>query len=277
MKKRNLFLGSTALIGGLVMSTMSFSADLYVYGEPTIPTVLPAVSGLNGKIAVQGGVFEDEGFGLLTGAVSVPLGARFGLQLDGLAGVRDGDFVGGGGGHLFWRDPSYGLLGVYGSFTKRDDFDGSVARIGVEGEYYFNNWTVRTVLGAESIDTGNGFVEPDDGFFAFTDISYYVNENLELSVGHRFTADRNALALGAEYQLDQTLFNNGVSLFAEGRIGEDDYNAIWAGVRLYLGDEKTLMRRHREDDPVGWGDEDLFDAEAEPSGKEIDCGSECIG
>lgn len=275
MKTKNLFLGSTALISGLLLSTMSFSADLYVVGEPTLPTVLPAVSGINGKIAAQGGAFDDEGFGLLTGAISVPLGTRFGLQADGLIGAREGDFVGGGGAHLFWRDPSYGLLGIYGSYTHREDFDGHVARLGVEGEYYYNNWTIRTVLGAESIDAGSAFVEPDDGFFAFTDVSYYINENLELSVGHRFTADRNALALGAEYQLDQSLFNNGVSLFAEGRIGEDDYSAVWAGVRVYLGDDKSLMRRHREDDPDLWGDEDLFDVEACDRDGE-NCGSEAL-
>ncbi|WP_306257918.1 hypothetical protein [Pararhizobium sp. IMCC21322] len=275
MLNRNFFFVTTALVSSCVLSGAAFGADLYVVGEPTLPTVLPAVSGINGKIAVQGGAFEDEGFGLLTGSVSVPLGTRFGLQADGMAGAREGDFVGGGGAHLFWRDPSYGLLGVYGSYTRREDFDGHVARLGVEGEYYYNNWTIRTVLGAESIDAGSAFVEPDDGFFAFTDVSYYIDENLELSVGHRFTADRNALALGAEYQLDQSLFNNGVSLFAEGRIGEDDYSAVWAGVRVYFGDDKSLMRRHREDDPVGWGDEDLFDVAACDRDSKS-CGSEGI-
>ncbi len=44
------------------------------------------------------------------------------------------------------------------------------------------------------------------------------------------------------------------SLFAEGRIGEDDYHGVWGGVRFYFGQhDKTLIRRHREDDPNDWG------------------------
>ncbi len=273
MPNRNNFLFTTALVSSLALSPAAFAADLYVEGEPIFPTVLPAVSGVNGKIAFQGGAFEDEGFGLVTGSLSLPIGTRYGFQADGLAGMRDEDFVGGGAGHLFWRDPSLGLLGIYGSYTLREDIGGDVARIGVEGEYYWSNWTAKALVGAEFLDAGNAFVEPDDGFFAFSDISYYLDENLELSVGHRYTNERNALALGAEYQLSQTVFSSGVSLFAEGRIGEDDYNAVWGGVRFYLGDDKSLMRRHREDDPTQWNDEDLFDLEAKADG---DGGSEII-
>lgn len=265
MKNRELLL-TTALVSGFLYSATAYGADLYLEGTPEAPLIIPAVSGINGKIALSGGSFEEDEFGVLTGAISVPLGLRYGLQLDGIAGVRDGEFVGGGAAHLFWRDPTIGLLGLYGSYTHREDFDGSVSRIGVEAEYYRGQWTAKTVLGAEFIDAGTGFVEPDDEFFAFSDISYYLNDNFEVSVGHRYTADRNALALGVEYQLDQSVFANGVSLFAEGRIGEDDYQAVWGGVRVYFGDQKSLIRRHREDDPNNKGDEDLFDLEVDLKG-----------
>lgn len=66
---------------------------------------------------------------------------------------------------------------------------------------------------------------------------------------HRHIAERHATALGGEFQLPQTLLDHGVSNFAEHRIGEDDYKGIWAGARIYLGDSKSLLRRHREDDP----------------------------
>ncbi|MEP0519978.1 MAG: hypothetical protein ABJO09_01400 [Hyphomicrobiales bacterium] len=262
MMDRNTFLTTTAIVSGILFSSAVIAADLYVEGSPSVPTLLPAVSGINGKIAAEGGSFDEEGFGVLTGSISIPLGVRYGFQGDALAGVRDGEFVGGVGGHLFWRDPSYALLGVFGSYTHRDDIDGHVARLGVEGEYYLNQWTFRTLLGAEFLDAGSAFANVDDGFFAFSDVSYYLNDNLQLSVGHRFTRERNALALGVEYQLDQQVFSSGVSLFAEGRIGEDDYQAVWGGVRFYLGDDKSLIRRHREDDPEGVGDEDLFEVDA---------------
>ncbi|PCJ95166.1 MAG: hypothetical protein COA52_03990 [Hyphomicrobiales bacterium] len=261
MRYQSLLLTTSFLSVSLVTGSV-FAADLYVEGTPSTPITLPAVSGLNGKIAIAGGSFEDEGFGTVTGSFSVPVGPRYGFQGDAILGVRDGDFVGGGAAHLFWRDPALGLLGVYGSYTHREDIDGSVSRIGLEGEYYRNNWTISSVLGAEFIDSGSGFSGPDDGFFAFSDISYYLNDNLQLSVGHRFTAERHALAVGVEYQLDQQVFSSGVSLFAEGRIGEDDYHAVWGGVRFYFGDDKSLISRHREDDPSGYNDEDLFDLDA---------------
>ncbi|MFK8034234.1 MAG: hypothetical protein AB8B94_08825 [Hyphomicrobiales bacterium] len=255
-------LSTTSLVTALLLSNATLAADLYVTGTPVEPTVLPAVSGINGKIAIEGGGFDKEGFGLITGSLSLPLGNPFGVQIDAMAGARDGKFIGGGGGHLFWRNPAHGLIGVYGGYTHRDDIDGSVARIGVEGEYYWENWTAKALVGVEFIDTDNpNIIVEDESFFALADISYYANENLQLSVGHRYISERNALALGVEYQLPQAVFSGGVSLFAEARIGEDDYQAGWGGVRFYFGEDKSLMRRHREDDPDFLGDEDLFGLE----------------
>ena len=40
------------------------------------------------------------------------------------------------------------------------------------------------------------------------------------------------------------------SLTLEGRLGEDGYSSVLAGFSLYFGGEdKSLIRRHREDDP----------------------------
>jgi len=137
MSIRNLFFVSTALISGVVFAGTANAADLlYLEGTPVEPTVLPAVSGINGKISVLGGSLFDEGYGALSGSISVPVSVRYGLQLDGSIGTHDGEFIGGGSGHLFWRDPTIGLLGVYGSYTYHDALDGSVSRIGIEGEYY---------------------------------------------------------------------------------------------------------------------------------------------
>ena len=41
-----------------------------------------------------------------------------------------------------------------------------------------------------------------------------------------------------------------LSLTADARIGEDGFASISAGIKMYFGGEsKSLMRRHREDDP----------------------------
>jgi hypothetical protein len=41
-----------------------------------------------------------------------------------------------------------------------------------------------------------------------------------------------------------------MSLFVEAQFGENDYATVFGGVKFYFGsDNKSLMRRHREDDP----------------------------
>lgn len=42
-------------------------------------------------------------------------------------------------------------------------------------------------------------------------------------------------------------------LFAEGQVGEHSDSGVWGGVRFSFGQkDKTLIRRHREDDPPIW-------------------------
>ena len=58
-------------------------------------------------------------------------------------------------------------------------------------------------------------------FFDMLDVVYYPTDNFNLFVGHRYVGGNHALALGGEY-----LFQSGggmaYSVFAEGRVGQDD-------------------------------------------------------
>lgn len=119
----------------------------------------PAVSGINGKIAIIGGLgndfptsaqftnyenvknptIENTSTFLGAGSLTLPIGNPFGFQLDGLAGTtRNGlpqgaqsnneklgsQTVLGVGAHLFWRDPKMGLAGLtasYNHFSKLSD------------------------------------------------------------------------------------------------------------------------------------------------------------
>jgi hypothetical protein len=70
-----------------------------------------------------------------------------------------------------------------------------------------------------------------------------------LSIGHRHTAGLNAGALGFEYgvPLGRGMMS---AVFAEGRVGEQNFKGIWGGVKFYFGQrDKTLIARHRQDDP----------------------------
>jgi hypothetical protein len=56
---------------------------------------------------------------------------------------------------------------------------------------------------------------------------------------------------GAEYQPGVKALP-ALSVFADAEIGEDDWNRVFVGLRFYFGGEtKSLIRRHREDDPSG--------------------------
>jgi hypothetical protein len=76
-------------------------------------SLMPAVDGINGKVAAFGGGTNDSGFYGGTGSIALPVARQWGLQLDGVGASIDGNGAFGGAAHLFWRDPSIGLLGAY--------------------------------------------------------------------------------------------------------------------------------------------------------------------
>jgi hypothetical protein len=170
---------------------------------------------------------------------------------------------------LFWRDPSIGLVGAYGSYFHWNGTGAlSIPRIGInvsrfaaEGEYYWSRWTVRGVAGYETVHLNvpnvaglSGLFSVPNRFFDWVSASYYVTDNFKLSIGHLYTFGRNGLTLGSEHGF---ALGGGrmASLFAGALFAEGGNNAVLGGVRFYLGQrDKTLIDRHRQDDP----EEDLW-------------------
>ncbi len=224
------------------------------------PGALPAVSGLNFKLEGAGGTFNGSGAGYGAGAIAVPLGQRFGLQLDAIAGARGDDIFLGGAAHLFWRDPSIGLLGLYGSISHIDGTPqystntkpgANVVKAGVTGELYLGQFSLEGLFGWETGDIKSRF-------FDKADIAFYPTDDWRVSVGHRYDNGRNVGAAGTEFQLPLDM-GSGMSLFAEGRYGQGNYKAAFGGVKFYFGaGDKSLIRRHREDDPQIYLSEDFI-------------------
>jgi hypothetical protein len=225
---------------------------------------MPAVDGINGKIdGYGGGASHTRGFYGTNGSLSIPLAPQYGLQIDGGVGSFNNSGTSRGAGHLFWRDPSVGLLGVYGSYSHWNGIGSAIiprtsVNIGcfaAEGEYYWGRWTFGGLAGYETVRV-NFPVAPGlptfsvpNRFFDAISASYYVTDDLKLSIGHLYTAGRNALALGGEYGV---AVGGGrmASLFAQGTLGENGIYAAQAGIRVYFGQrEKTLINRNRQDDP----------------------------
>ncbi|EKF18630.1 hypothetical protein [Nitratireductor pacificus] len=203
-----------------------------------------AVSGFNGELSVMGGVHDGEGAGLVEGAIVAPLGDRFGTRWDGVAGTIDGQFVGGGAAHLFWRDPGVGLVGLAGGYVRADGAVVGTARevgiIAAEGEVYFNQLTVAALAGYQ-------FSDHDEGFVGRLDFEWYLTDDLMLVTGVETNPQVDWLGrFGAEYRPGFDALP-GLSLFAEGAVGTNDYNRAFAGIRFYFGQSETLKERHRND------------------------------
>jgi len=239
MNRRKL-LSTTALCTFWIVAMPAFAADAPPMGYATD---LPAVSEINAKLAGAFGALNDRGFGTIFGSVTVPISHRFGLQVDGLGAWRNGRFSGGVGAHGFWRDPSFGLFGVYTSYTNVGwGRFRHVTHVGVEGEIYLDRVTFTGLVGAE--------FGSNSGWLGQVDVGFYPSDNLRVYGGYRYQLNQHYGAAGIEY-MPQLESAPGLAVFADGMIASRSRNyAVFAGLRYYFGQPKSLIRRHREDDPV---------------------------
>jgi hypothetical protein len=274
MSVRKRLLQTTMLagiVGSIYLSTNARAEDIATAANAAaFPPVAagPAVDGVNGKLEGAGGSLAGNSLYGVKGSLSVPLGGPWGVQIDGAGGSFDGSGFGNIAGHFFWRDPAHGLLGLYATTTHWDRF-GGVDRSAVagEGEYYWGRWNFHGIAGVEfgnsatrttttkSGGTTTTLVETYDiktRFFDETNLAYYLTDDWNAYVGHRYLGGKHALALGSEYALP---LGHGTmaSVFAEARVGEGDFHGIWGGLRFYFGQkDKPLIARHRQDDPTIW-------------------------
>ena len=211
---------------------------------------LPAVDGVNAKLSFEGRPTYGGGevYGV-SGSMSFPLGHQFGLQIDGVAGKIDGNGIDdvqvyAGAAHLFWRDPSRGLIGAYGSVIHADLFSGfTVYKGGLEGGMYLGRWTVEGIAGVAHEDFG------DTSAFGDIELAYYPDDDLRVEIGYGAMDGGQIFKLGGEWAFVRH-GQTATSAFVDSYIDDDGEGLAIAGLRFYFGkDDKTLIRRHREDDP----------------------------
>jgi len=236
--KRAAFLLSGTIAAGMYGS-VSMAADV-----ETGP--LPAVSAPNGKVEIGGGWTDIDDLGddeIFRGgaAFSFPVGDTFGIQADLTALDAYGETAVGGALHAFTRDPNSYLLGAYGGYVDAGAAD--IWYLGPEAELYLGNVSIEAVGGIMDISNGVG-----TEFYAMGKVALYATDDLRFSVGASTVANFESANAGLEWFMGDTGLP--VSLTVDGRIGEDGFTSIQAGLSLYFGGEdKSLIRRHREDDP----------------------------
>lgn len=129
---------------------LTFAASSVAAQTPSPETgtkAKPAVDGVNVKASPFFFHEDAENIEGANGSIAVPLGQEFGLQIDGLAASdfhKNNDISAyGTAAHLFWRDPSRGLLGVYGGYAKLNSpWDVSYHAAAAEGELYLDRFSV---------------------------------------------------------------------------------------------------------------------------------------
>lgn len=255
MRSIGVLPAAVAGLAGLISCSPAFSAD----------TLIPkssarAVDGINYKIEAYGGSVNGQGTGGVVGAVTIPLGDRFGVQFDAMAGSLQSEFVGGVAAHLFWRDPSRGMVGLYASHTHWNIFTGlNTSHFAAEGELYLGRFTLQAIAGVEDGNATQGAAGPlfisynvENRFFDAINLHYYVQDNWRLTLGHRYMGGIHAAALATEFAFNVS-GNRMMTAFAEARLGENDFRGIYAGMKMYFGQRsKPLIQRHRQDDPSIW-------------------------
>ncbi|MFK7901312.1 MAG: hypothetical protein AB8B49_00555 [Nitratireductor sp.] len=203
----------------------------------------PAVDGWNYKAGVVSGVIGGHSNHMFIGSVALPmpLYSEFGIQLDlGIGSYRSEYTSAASALHIFYRDPDSGLVGIYGDWGYVDNEHGG--RVGVELSKYQGRWSIDVMAG---VRFGQHFLTDFDNE---VDLSYYFTDNLKGSIGHRYTARGHVANAGFEYAPT----NNGWSVYGEAEIGQDNYDAAWAGIRYSFGSSagKSLIERDRQSDPI---------------------------
>lgn len=237
----------------------------------------PAVSAPNGKLdlAIGAGSEDESGLFKLGGSLSVPFGDTLGAQLDvSIQGIEDP--TASAALHLFTRDPSSYLIGVTAGVVRSDA--ALMGAVGVEGELYLDRVSLEGWVGFAGLDYSDAVAVDKSGMFALADIAFYPTDDLRLGLGIASVLEYESVSLGAEYQLpDMPL-----ALTADVRLGEDGATRAMAGLRFYIGEDgKTLIDRHRQDDPRDRGF-DLFAAagrqvlERYPVASDFDNFQDCV-
>jgi hypothetical protein len=220
-------LGLAALFG----ASTAVAADVNVNGSG------PAVSQPNLTIIHKGGATDGEFEGEIFAKGALPVGDALGIQIE--AGIGIDDYYG-VAGHLFTRNPELGMLGAYASYESIDGIE--LSRFAAESEFFLNAITIGGDVGYQS-------GEVDHGIFGRVDLKFYASPDFVLSVGGEAAPGLEFARVGAEWRPGFDALP-GLSLFADGEFGSDDYESVRLGFTYHFGSSSsTLIDRDRREDP----------------------------
>jgi hypothetical protein len=200
-----------------------------------------------GSAAVSAGSMDSDTGLNFEGAYAIMLGGGFGLQIDGLHfSIGTTEFTG-GGAQVFWQDDSpwlasLGYSRVQGEFVDSDEFS--------TGLQFQQSWySIGTKIGFAQIDYAGQvpFIDDkDNGLLIEIYADFYASETLRASLGveHRFDL------LFAKAEMEWLTPIDGLSLFANCMVGQNQYDHALVGLRYYFGGENGSFNGRRKTPPA---------------------------
>jgi hypothetical protein len=214
-------------------------ATLFGAGTAVSVQAGPAVSQPNLTVIQKTGATDGDFQGEVYAKGTLPLGDMLGLQLEG--GIGNDNYYG-VAGHLFTRDPDFGLLGAYASIESIDRYE--ISRVAAETELYLNSITIGGDVGFQG-------GEVDHGVFGKVDLKFYATPDFVLSIGGEASPGVKLGKLSAEWRPGLESLP-GLSLFADGEFGNHSYDSVRVGMTYHFGSSSSSLidRDRREDPPI---------------------------
>jgi hypothetical protein len=213
---------------------------------------------LDGFAGLKNGGDGSKGFYGSGLSIAMPIEHHFAVQFDTSVAGQSGDhYFYDIGAHMFWRNASTGMLGVYlgmaravpeGPRRRMDHF-------GIEGERYLDNITYRGALGYEHGNTISNV-------YGHAKVDYFLSPNLMTSGGVTFEAGRLFYSSRTELQFrtDQEL---GLGVYASSDFNSVDAFRLSAGLTLTIGEPMTLRDRQRHQNLATYQGVDMLGTELE--------------
>ncbi len=200
-----------------------------------LPCALPVFAANDGKPAVEhtqvkfepySGSIEGNSAQGIEGMLVLPLSHRWGAQFDVLGGDVDspvGDIdLRGFALHVFRRDPDNNLFDF--SIDATDVEDINLNRIAVLVEYYWGKRTLTTSAGYLFGDI------PHSGFGGIA-LKEYLTDSFNLNFDINAVDSQTIFGAGFDYRTPL----DGLYLFGQNFVGNNDFDATIVGIRFYFG------------------------------------------
>lgn len=243
----------TTSIGASIAFACLTAAGAALAADPAAifadPTGLPAVAAPNGKLSFEGGASGANGVrtretGFVSGSYTIPLSHQFGYQIDAAGGSVSNRFSGGVGSHFFYRNPSTFLFGLTAGGASLAG--AQTGRFGAEAEIYAGGAVTFSGAAGYQTKASSAFAVVQEGAYGNVAATFYPDPNFAITAGLSRSPNVWGGYTRIEYQPEAW---KNASVFANAQLAERGQFAVTAGAQFYFGAQKTLIRRHREDDP----------------------------